>query len=104
MESTYKRAALALAVVVGASAAAYFYLRSEIYYPVVRLALPDGLSITAVLLETKERKACSTANERFVAPFKQCKDCRILATRCDHQIEGLELAMRQGVGVPHPMV
>ena len=97
--------ALALVLIVTASVVAHLYLQSQVYYPVVRLDLPDGLSIAALLPETKERKACGAANDRFVAPFKQtCKDCKIAMARCERQLEGLELAMREGVPLPHPMV
>src|SRR5205085_11800005 len=101
---TKSKIILALALIGIASVMAHLYLQSQVYYPVVRLALPDGLSITAVLPETKERNGCTKANERFVAPFKQCKDCKIMDTRCDRRLDGFELAMRQGAPVPHPMV
>ena|SRR5258708_28562510 len=88
-----------------ASMFAHLYVQSQVYYPVVRLMLPDGLSITALLPETKERKACGAANDRFVTPFKQsCKDCKVATARCERQLEGLELAMHDGLPVPHPMV
>jgi hypothetical protein len=88
-----------------ASVVAHLYVQSQVYYPIVRLTLPDGLSIAAVLPETKERKACGTANDRFVGPFKQtCKDCKVVMARCERHLEGLELAMHDGVPVPHPMV
>src|SRR6266850_8218429 len=97
--------ALALVLIVAASVVAHLYVQSQVYYPVVHLNLPDGLSIAAVLPETKERKACGAANDRFVAPFKQtCKDCKIAMARCERQLEGLELAMHDGIPVPHPMV
>src|SRR5438067_12496069 len=93
---------LGLAVIIVAALAGYLYLQGRVFYPVVRIALADGLSITAVLPETKERNACAAAGERFTAPFRQCKDCKVLGTRCDAQLEGMELAMRQGAPVPHP--
>src|SRR3989441_12218525 len=97
--------ALALVLIVAASFVAHLYVQSQVYYPVVRLTLPDGLAIAAVLPETKERKACGAANDRFVAPFKQtCKDCKVATARCERQLEGLELAMHDGTPVPHPMV
>ena len=101
----YKKALIALVLVAIASVAAHLYVQSQIYYPVVRLELADGLSITAILPETKERRACGLANDRFVAPFKaQCKDCKIAAARCERELEGVELAMHDGLPVPHPMV
>ena len=97
--------ALALVLIAAASVVAHLYVQSQVYYPVVHLNLPDGLSIAAVLPETKERKACGAANDRFVAPFKQtCKDCKVAIARCERQLEGLELAMREGEPVAYPMV
>ena len=101
----YKKAFIALVLIAVASVAAHLYVQSQIYYPVVRLDLADGLSITAVLPETKERKACGLANDRFVAPFKQqCKECKISVARCERELQGVELAMHDGLPVPHPMV
>jgi hypothetical protein len=97
--------ALAVALVAIASVAAHLYVQSQVYYPVVRLDLADGLSITALLPETKERRACGAANDKFVAPFKEtCKDCKISMARCERELEGVELAMHDGQPVPHPMV
>ena len=98
-------AVFAIAFVAIASVAAYLYLQSQVYYPVVGLALTDGLSITAVLPQTKERKACDLANERFIVPFTQsCKECKVSMARCERELGGLELAMRDRAPVPYPMV
>jgi len=100
-----KRVAIALLLIVSASVIAHLYVQSQVYYPVVRLDLPEGLSITAVLPETKQRKACGAANDRFIAPFRQsCKDCKVAMARCERELVGLELAMRDQDAVPHPMV
>lgn len=99
------KAVVALAALALASLAAYWYLQSQVYHPVVRLALTGGLSIIAVLPDTKERKACDAANERFAAPFRQsCKDCKVAAVSCEQQLVGLERAMREGTPLPHPIV
>ncbi len=101
----YKKAIIVVAIMAVASVASYFYLGSQLYYPVVQLTLPDGLSLTAVLPETKERTACRMASDRFVDPLKQsCKECKVAAARCERHLEGLELAMREGAPVPHPVV
>lgn len=101
----YKAAIIGIVLIAVATVAAQLYVESQVYYPVVRLDLQDGLSITAVLPETKERKACGLANDKFVAPFKQsCKECKIAMARCERELEGLALAMREGKDVPHPMV
>jgi hypothetical protein len=80
-------------------------VQSQVYHPVVRMTLPDGLSITAVLPETKERKACGSRNDGFLTPFRQqCKECKIIAARCERELEGLVLALRQGEPLPYPTV
>ena len=99
-----RKTIVAFAVMAAVVGGGYFYLRQLVYYPVVQLTLPDGLSIVAVLPETKDRKACGTATERFVAPFNSCKECKIIRTRCERELTGLELAMSQGAPVPHPVV
>ena len=102
---TKSKIIIALALIGIASVVAHLYVQSQVYYPVVHLTLPDGLSIAAILPETKERKACGAANDRFVTPFRQtCKDCKVAIARCERQLEGLELAMHDGLPVPHPMV
>ncbi len=84
---------------------AHLYVQNQVYHPVVRLQLPDGLSIVAVLPDTNGRRACGEAKDQFVAPFQQtCKDCRVLEGRCERELDGLELAMHGGAPVPHPMV
>src|SRR5512132_1660939 len=99
-----KKAITAIALLGVASVVAHLYVQSQVYHPVVRLDMPDGLSITALLPETKERKVCGASNDQFLAPFKQqCKDCKIAAARCERDLEGLELAMQRGEPVPYPM-
>jgi hypothetical protein len=45
------------------------------------------------------------ANDRFIDPLKQsCKECKVAAARCEQHLEGLELAIREGAAVPHPVV
>jgi hypothetical protein len=101
----YTKTIVAVVLIAAASVVAHLYVQSQVYYPVVRLELPEGLSITAVLPETAERKACGLANDRFVTPFKQtCKDCKVAMARCERHLEGLELAMRDQAPIPHPMV
>jgi hypothetical protein len=97
---------LIAALLIGAaSVIAHLYVQSQVYYPVVRMTLPEGLSIAAVLAETKERKVCGARNTRFLAPFKQqCKECKLISARCERELEGLDLALRQGEPIPYPTV
>src|SRR5260221_11142162 len=102
---TTSKIIIALALIGIASVVAHLYVQSQVYYPVVHLMLPDGLSIAAVLPETKERKACGAANGRFVTPFKQsCKDCKAATAPCDLHIAGLTLRRHDSTPGAHPMV
>src|SRR5258708_7024394 len=77
---------------------------NQLYHPVVHLSLPEGLSITALLPETKGQDACTDQNERFLSPFKVCKDCKIGFARCEPELEGLELAICERTAVHHPVL
>src|SRR3954470_12035830 len=88
-----------------ASLLAHLYVESQVYYPVVTLQLPEGVSVAAVFAETKERKACGAANDRFLAPIKaQCKECKVVSARCERELDGLNQALRDGVSLPYPIV
>lgn len=101
----YGAAIVTVVLVVVSSVIADLYVQSQVYYPVIHVALPEGISVAAVLGETKERKACGTANDRFLAPIRQqCKECKLISARCERQLEGLDLALRQGEPVPYPLV
>jgi len=101
----YRIGIIAVLLVGFASVIAHLYVQSQIYYPVVRMTLPDGLTIAAVLAETKERKTCGVRNDRFLTPFKQqCKECKLISARCERELEGLDLALRQGEPLPYPTV
>lgn len=75
---------------------------AQSYYPVVRVASPDGLVFTAVHEATSERGECAAANERFLAPFKSmCSDCRVVPARCERELQGAEAALSAGKSIPH---
>ena len=98
-------AILAVVLVGVSSVIAHLYVQSQVYYPVVHVALAEGVSVAAVLAETKERKSCGRANDRFLSPIKQqCKECKLISARCERELEGLDLALRRGDPVPYPMV
>lgn len=101
----YRVGIIAVLLIGFASVIAHLYVQSQVYHPVVRMTLPDGLTIAAVLAETKERKTCGVRNDRFVTPFKQqCKECKLISARCERELEGLDLALRQGEPLPYPTV
>lgn len=88
-----------------ASVIAHLYVQTQVYYPVVHMSFPEGLSIAAVLAETHERKACGETNNKFLMSFRQqCKECKIVAARCERELEGLDLALWQRAPLPYPTV
>jgi len=94
------------AVLIGVSVwLAHLHVVSQSYFPVVRLASPDGLVYTAVQDAKHERQACGAANDRFLAPLREtCKDCKIVLARCERSLEGMELALSEHRPVPLPVV
>ena len=94
------------AVLIGVSVwLAHLHVVSQSYFPVVRLASPDGLVYTAVQEAKHERQACGAANDRFLAPLREtCKDCKIVLARCERELEGMELALSEHRAVPLPVV
>jgi hypothetical protein len=90
-------------LVVAASVIAHLYVQSQVYYPVVHMTFPQGLSIAAVLNETNERQACGVTNDEFLLSFRhQCEDCRIVAARCERELDGVDLALLRGSPLPYP--
>lgn len=76
---------------------AYWYVARASYYPVVRIASPDGLIFTAVQEPTRQREGCSAANKRFLGPIrKQCKECQVERALCERRLDGVELAVYEG--------
>jgi hypothetical protein len=84
---------------------AHLHVVSQTYRPVVRLASPDGLTYTMVQDEVTERRACGSANDRFLGPIKEsCQQCQVVFARCERKLEGLEAALAEGAAVPHYLV
>ena len=78
-----KQALIALVLIAVGSWLAHLHVASQTYYPVVRLASPDGLVYTTVQDEVQERRACGAANDRFLKPIKElCKTCQVVFARC----------------------
>ena len=97
-----KKVFTALLLIGAASALAHLHVTAQSYYPVVRVSSPDGLVFTAVHEPTSERGECAAANERFLAPFKSmCSDCRVVAARCERELQGVEAALNDGKSIPH---
>jgi len=100
-----KQAIIALVLIAIGSWLAHLHVVSQLYYPVVQLSSPEGLTYTAVQDSTHERQACGAANERFLGPVKErCKQCKVVFARCERHLDGLELALLDGVPLPHHRV
>lgn len=75
-----------------ASAAALWHVYGAAYYPVVRVATPEGLTFTAFSAQTRGRAECAAANERFLEPIrKDCPTCEVLSSACEGTSEGRRL-------------
>jgi hypothetical protein len=100
-----KAAFIAIVLVGAASVLAHLHVVAQTYYPVVQVASPDGLVFTAVHDATSERAACATANDEFLAPFKSlCRDCKVVAARCERELGGFDPALTLGKALPHHLV
>jgi hypothetical protein len=81
-----------LALAAGIAVATYLYARNESYYPVARVATPEGLTYTAFSGERRGREACVSANDLFVEPLrKDCPACTVLFERCESRAEMMKL-------------
>ncbi len=89
-----KQIIIAVVLVAAGVAGAYFYLRTTTYYPVVRMAAPEGFTITAVQTPVANQEACDAANRRFSEPIKKaCNDCKFEIERCAGSLTGDEKAL-----------
>lgn len=69
--------------------------------PIVRLRTTGGLFITLVQSETKTKKLCTEANDRFVQPLIDlCPACEVLSSDCAEKLVGIEGALVRGEPVP----
>lgn len=96
-----KQGIIAVLLVAAGAVLAHLHAVAQTYHPVVRLAAPDGLVYTALQDPTNERQACGEANERFIVPLRQhCKDCKVMAARCERSLDGVERALYDGAPLP----
>ncbi|HVL35253.1 MAG TPA: hypothetical protein VM489_06230 [Burkholderiales bacterium] len=86
----------------GIGIAAWLHLSRQPYYPVARVAAPEGIVYTAFSGRAAGEEACRAANERFVEPIRaQCKSCAVEFMRCEREAEAAQqrLAAAQGAHV-----
>jgi hypothetical protein len=99
---------IAIAVVLCAVAAvlAHMHVVSQRYYPMVKVASPEGVVFIAVQDMKQERRACGEANSRFLEPVKaRCQDCKVVAARCERVVDGVEeRALLEGKPLPGYLV
>ena len=89
-----RRMVLAGVLIVIGIAAAYFYLRTTTWYPVARVATPEGYTLTVVMAPVANRKRCEIVNRAFIDPvIKGCPACRLELERCDGSLSGAEKAL-----------
>lgn len=82
-----------------AIAAAVWHVHGALYYPVVRVATPEGLTFTAFSTETRGRADCAAANEHFLEPIRRdCPACEVLSAHCESKSEAIRL--RTALGDP----
>jgi orotidine-5'-phosphate decarboxylase len=95
------------AVLLGAAAVfAHMYVVAQRYYPMVKVAAPEGLTYIAVQDATSERQACGIANDRFLVPIKaSCKECKVIQARCERVVEGdEEKKLLEGTPIPNYLI
>ena len=96
---------IALVLLAAGSVLAYMHVVTQTYHPVTRVSSPDGLVFTAVQAATQERHECGVANERFLTPVKTlCTRCKVMAARCERELEPFERAVLQDEALTHYQV
>lgn len=86
-----KKIAIAAVLCIAGAVLAHMHVVAQRYYPMVKVASPEGLTFVAVQDMTPQRQACGEANNRFLEPVKAlCKDCKVIAARCERVIDGGE--------------
>jgi hypothetical protein len=101
-----RKALIAVALCAAGVALAHMHVVSQRYYPMVKVASPEGVVFVAVQDMTHERRACGDANDRFLEPVKaHCRDCKVIAARCERVVDGVEeRALLEGKPLPGYLV
>lgn len=101
-----KKIAIAAVLALVSAVLAHMHVVAQRYYPMVKVATPDGVTFIAVQDMTRERQACGEANDRFLEPVKaRCKECKVLAARCERVVDGAEeRALLEGRPTPGYLV
>ena len=94
-------AGVVLALAGGIAIAGYLHVGERAYYPVARVAAPDGLTYTAFADETRGRDACIEANQSFLEDFRLgCPTCIVESARCESREDAIKLR----VAISDPVV
>ena len=97
-----KRALVIVLFILAGALIGHMHAAMQGYHPVVKLTTPDGLVFTGLLGQASGRLACGEANKRFLEPLKkQCPECKVMAARCERELQGLELALEREEPLPH---
>ncbi|HYD58408.1 MAG TPA: hypothetical protein VEB41_16000 [Burkholderiales bacterium] len=101
----WQKALVAAVLLAAAAVLAHLHVAAQVYHPVVRLASPDGVTLTALQDETPERQKCGRANDTFLKPMREhCKDCRVLYARCARELDATETALLSNRPLPFYIV
>lgn len=97
-----KKLAIAALLCIAGVVLAHMHVVAQRYYPMVKVASPEGLTFIAVQDMTQQRQACGDANARFLEPVKaRCKSCKVVSARCERVVDGEEeRALLEGQPVP----
>jgi len=100
-----KQVLIAVILLAAGSVLAHMHIVTQTYHPVTRVSSPEGLVFTAVQAATRERHECGAANERFLTPVKNlCAQCKVMAARCERELEPFERAVLQDRALGHYQV
>jgi hypothetical protein len=92
-----KQLIVAAVLIIAGVAGAYFYLRTTTYYPVVRLAAPEGYTVTVVQGPVANRERCDFVNRAFTNPLqKSCPACKLEFAHCETTLTDAERALVSG--------
>jgi hypothetical protein len=72
----------ALAIII-AGAALVWILRPTAYFPVARIAAPEGVALSFLQNQVRTEGDCQAANQRVTATMlASCKECSLAEARC----------------------
>jgi len=78
-----RTALLSAAAIIILGAALVFFLRPTPYFPVARIAAPEGVTLSFLQDQAPSETDCQAANQRATAAMlANCKECSLAEARC----------------------